>query len=370
MNKCILVLSYGGGFENWRKAGMLLRDLKLIKAFSSFYDGIWVFTYDYPEIVSIYQRFLPANVKIIPRPKGLPKLIYSFLYPVLKINALKGVKIIRTWQFWGSWTALLFKLLLGGKLLLRQGFQFSKFVKKRGRLLYYLSRVAEKLIYHFSDKIITTTESDALYIIQTYRIPKVKVRVIPNGVDIHLFRPMEGIPKQNDRIIFVGRLVEQKNVLSLIEAVKDLKDVELYICGAGPLEEEIRRRNVPNVKLLGVIPQRTLPIELNKSEIFVLPSLYEGHPKALLEAMACGLPVIGSRVEGIRELIKDGVNGLLCDPSPEDIRRKLIHLLSDKRLREELGRNAREYVVRNYSLEKIFAEELKIHRELLLSSSQ
>jgi len=153
----------------------------------------------------------------------------------------------------------------------------------------------------------------------------------------------------------------------LVKAVKMIPDVRLYIFGSGSLEAEVRREieGFDNIRLMGVIPHEKLPVELNKSEIFVLPSLYEGHPKALLEAMACGLPVIGSDVEGIRGIIEDGVNGVLCGLDPESIREKILLLASDRGLRERLGREARRYVVENFSFEKLFLRELEVHRELL-----
>jgi len=234
-----------------------------------------------------------------------------------------------------------------------------------------MATLFEKLAYKFADKIIVTRDEDKQYIVQKYKICSKKITVIPNWVDIELFKPMEEIAKEANRIIFVGRLEKQKNVLSLVRAVKTIPNAKLYIFGSGSLENEVRKEieGFSNIRLMGVIPHEKLPYELNKSEIFILPSLYEGHPKALLEAMACGLPVIGSKVEGIREIIEDGINGLLCDPTPEDIRKKIISLLSDKSLRKRLGKTARSFIMENYSFEKAYAKELEIHRELLLSFS-
>ena len=369
--KLLIVLSYGTGFRVWEKAGIISDCLKLIRRFASIYEEVWIFGYDNREEVERFQELLAPNVRIISKPRWVLKLIYSLLWPLLWAPRLRTVKLIRTWQLWGSWTAIIFKLLLGCKLLLRQGFQFSKFAARRSRPLYYMATIFEKLAYKLADKIVVTRDEDKQYIIQRYKIRSKKITVIPNWVDIELFKPMKGVAKEANRIIFVGRLEKQKNVLSLVRAVKTIPNAKLYIFGSGSLENEIRKEieDFSNIHLMGVIPHEKLPYELNKSEIFILPSLYEGHPKALLEAMACGLPVIGSKVEGVSEIIEDGVNGLLCDPTPEDIRRKIICLLSDRSLRERLGRTARSFIVKNYSFEKAYAKELEIHRELLLSSS-
>ena len=344
--KLLIIPNYGAGMKAWSEAGFFRVTIKLLQELSRLYSEIWIFTYDLPHELVKFSKLIPANVKFLARPRWLPKLLHSLITPILKFHHLREVKLIRTTQFWGSWTALLFKFLLRGKFLLRQGFQFSKFVKDR-RWLRLIATVYEKLAYRIADRIIVTTDEDCKYIRWRYKIDPLKITVIPNWVDTSIFRPMNGVKKENKRIIFVGRLEKQKNVLALVRAVKLIPDAKLYIFGLGSLEEEIRKetRGFDNIRLMGVVPHERLPYELNRSEIFILPSLYEGHPKALLEAMACGLPVIGSRVEGIKGLIEDGVNGLLCEPTPEDIRRKIVQLLSDRNLRERLGKNAREFVV-------------------------
>ena len=364
--KLLLVLSYGTGFRVWMKAGILSNCLKLIRRFASIYDEVWVFGYDDRDEVRGYQRMLAPNVRVMAKPRWVPKLVYSLLWPVLWARKLRDVGIIRTWQLWGSWAAIIFKLLLRSKLILRQGFQFSKFVKER-RWLYLLATFFEKLAYMVADKVITTTKEDENYIVWRYGIDPRRIAVIPNWIDTRLFRPMDEVEKERGRIIFVGRLERQKNILALVKAVKTIPDVKLYIFGSGSLETEVRREieGFENIRLMGVIPHEKLPEELNKSEIFILPSLYEGHPKALLEAMACGLPVIGSDVEGIRGIIEDGVNGVLCGLDSESIREKILLLASDRGLRERLGREARRYVVENFSFEKLFLRELEVHRELL-----
>lgn len=84
--------------------------------------------------------------------------------------------------------------------------------------------------------------------------------------------------------------------------------------------EKLAIENRSKVTFAGVMMQNQIPFELNRSMAFILPSFYEGHPKALIEAMACGLPVIGTNVPGVRELIVHGKTGLLCSPDSDSIR--------------------------------------------------
>jgi glycosyltransferase involved in cell wall biosynthesis len=144
--------------------------------------------------------------------------------------------------------------------------------------------------------------------------------------------------------------------------------VELLVAGSGSLGEPLRGKAEANrlpVRFLGNVPHRQLPEILNSAALFVLPSYYEGHPKALLEAMACGLPVIGSDVPGIRELIRHGETGYLCGTSPEEIRAAIQDVLNAPDLRARMGRNARESVVDQFSLERVLEMELALYGELV-----
>ncbi len=98
--------------------------------------------------------------------------------------------------------------------------------------------------------------------------------------------------------------------------------------------------------------------------IFVLPSFYEGHPKALAEAMACELPVIGADSVGIREMIKHGETGYTCATDPDSIREAIRELIADPDLCTRLGRNARRYIQENYALDKIASLEATLLREV------
>jgi len=318
-----------------------------------------------------YRSMFPhAKFKILFNPYRR-SFVYALLAPFVYKHLLRrfNVTISRTVQLFGCVLGVLLKLFCNAKFILRQGYQFTKFAKYNGwALTYAIGTILEFIGYWLADYIIVTTELDRRYIIERYKVNPNKIVIIPNWVDAEMFKPMD-MPKERGRIIFVGRLEYQKNVLALIDAVKNLPNAKLYIVGDGSLrkaiEEKIKRENIRNVVLMGVIPNEKLPIELNKSEIYVLPSLWEGHPKALLEAMACGLPVIGTDVEGIRELIVNGVNGLLCKPTAKDIRRCIQRLLSDFELRKRLGENARRFIIENFSFEKVMRRELALHLWLI-----
>jgi glycosyltransferase involved in cell wall biosynthesis len=142
------------------------------------------------------------------------------------------------------------------------------------------------------------------------------------------------------------------------------------LIGEGPLRPtlELEAARNPRLRLLGGRPHGELPEHLRRAAIYVLPSLYEGHPKTLIEAMACGRPVVTTNVPGIREIVRDGETGALCAPDVLSLRARIADVLRDAKLRERLGCGARAFAVAHYSLERIIDQELFLYRELVQSA--
>ena len=365
----VFLMSFGASLKLWDYHGILRRELKILQPFSKFYNKIFIITYEGATELQ-YVKYLPSNGHILFNPFK-KNLVFALLVSLLYGKLLKRFRIVvcRTVQLFGCVLGIILKLLYKHIFVFRQGYQFTRFARHNGwTVSYILGTLFELISYWLADYIIVSTDFDREYIVQRYKVNPNKIAVIPNWIDTSLFKPIN-VPKERGRVIFIGRLEYQKNVLSLIEAVKDIDSVKLCIVGDGSLrsviEDRIRSDNIKNVVLMGVVPHEKLPIELNRSEVFVLPSLWEGHPKALLEAMACGLPVVGSSVEGIRELIKHGYNGLLYRPNPESVREAILMLLNDPELRRNIGENARRFVVDNFSFNRVMKRELALHLWLI-----
>ncbi|MCM8795291.1 MAG: glycosyltransferase, partial [Candidatus Omnitrophica bacterium] len=206
---------------------------------------------------------------------------------------------------------------------------------------------------------------------------------IPNGVDTDIFRPVSKEERQRfyadlnlprySYIIFCGRLEEKKGIIFLIKAWQNLKDeledFRLLICGGGSQERYLKELT----KKLGLSDSviftgeiRNVEVYLKISQIFVLPSLHEGLPNALLEAMSCGLAVVASRVNGVKEIVVDGFNGLLVEP--KDIKgliEKISILAKDKDLRLYLGQNARKTILKSYSIDIVAERHICLYEKLL-----
>ena len=191
--------------------------------------------------------------------------------------------------------------------------------------------------------------------------------MISNSVDTGTFRPLPDVEPQPGLDTFIGRFEAQKNVMALVEAVADLPGATLVLIGDGPLrgrlEEAVGRRQV-RATFLGRRAHADLPGLLNRSSAFVLPSFYEGNPKALLEAMACGVPVIATRTPGIEGLVVHGETGYLCGTSSEEIGAALKEVLGDSALRARISAGAMAYVRTRASLQTVAAQELALLRSL------
>ena len=121
-----------------------------------------------------------------------------------------------------------------------------------------------------------------------------------------------------------------------------------------------------HVHFAGNVPNRELPEWFATATAFVLPSKLEGHPKALIEAMSCGLPVIGTRVPGISGVITDGEDGVLCDPDPLSLRDAIDRVMGDKTQQRQLALRARQTVLERYALDRIVSLEENLLRRLRL----
>lgn len=365
--KLVLFFTAGMSLKKWSDGGMLSREVRIYNELAKHFDKIYFLSYGGEE-ESEYKNLLAPNIELLQNKRRINLFIYSFIAPLIHGKAMKNADILKTNQMLGSWTAVIAKLFFRKKLVLRQGYQYSSTLKKKGKkLLSFIASIIEFFSYKLADGIIVTSQSIKDFIVKKYKIEQEKIDVIPNYVDTEAFRPFES-EKDAIRAIFVGRFDKEKNLFSLIDAVKDL-DIKLVLIGKGPLEgalkKKVKEEGIENVAFAGVIPNERLPEELNKSEIFMLPSLYEGNPKTLLEAMACGLPVIGTNVVGIKEVVKHKENGYLCGTSAEVIREATREVMTNENLRHNLAVNARDTIIKNYSSEKIVDKELKLYGRLL-----
>jgi glycosyltransferase involved in cell wall biosynthesis len=233
-------------------------------------------------------------------------------------------------------------------------------------------RTMGRAIVRSSDRLIAVSEAVARHAVHLGARPEA-VRVIANGVDTRQFRPGERRANGTFRIACVGRLIFNKGPQFLIEAAPQVlqahPEAEFVLVGDGPLraalEERARRLNVDNrVSFLGT--RSDVAAILQGCDVLVRPSLLEGMPLAVLEAMACGLPVVATPVSGSAELVRQGENGLLVRPAqPDALAGAILRLIDDEPLREAQGRRGRWLAEHGYSWDAVAAQTLAVYSELL-----
>jgi glycosyltransferase involved in cell wall biosynthesis len=207
-----------------------------------------------------------------------------------------------------------------------------------------------------------------------------KISVIPNPVDVNVFRPISqlksrsllNLPLQKKIILTVGTLTEVKGHIYLIDAMKLISkirgDVVLVIVGSGPLKNllsaKVKKLGLNGkVFIVGEKPHNEIPLWLNASDLFVLSSINEGLPSSILEAIACGKPVVATRVGGIPDIISSSDVGILVEPKDTyALAQAILEALDRKWEFEIIRENARKYSIRN-----VVNQILQVYQQVLSS---
>jgi glycosyltransferase involved in cell wall biosynthesis len=297
---------------------------------------------------------------------GRPNRLYTFQLPFQQAKALKQCHVLRVFQITGSIPAAIARRRWGIPFAATYGYRYAEFARTEGHprraiVLWLLEQAGLRP----ASAVIVTTPTLADYVRRA--VPPERVFLIPNSVDTELFAPAEELP-QSRTIIFVGRLEPQKNLFMLLDGVAQIHPPpRLVLIGDGSQREELIEKAAEGGVWLdwqGVMAHERLPAKLREADIFVLPSLIEGHPKALLEAMSCGLPCVGLDAPGTRDVLHHEENGLLAPPTAEGLSRSLQRLLENTDLAQQLGQNARAWVTSHYSARQVMREEVRLLSQL------
>jgi glycosyltransferase involved in cell wall biosynthesis len=238
------------------------------------------------------------------------------------------------------------------------GFGDLESSEKLTYLMYPLLRLAETLYFLKGRYYLTVSNWMKEQMIKQHPKMEQLIRVVHNAVDAERFCPGRESP-QRDMVLFTGRLVAAKGIRFLIEAIpavlREHPECLFLFIGAGnslPYERRLKELNVPerNFAFLGYLKDASKLIEYYRAQsVYVAPTLYENLPIRVLEAMACGVPVVASNVCAVPELIQDGLNGFLINPgSVHELAEKISALLADPRMRRRMGLNARKTVLEKF----------------------
>ena len=269
------------------------------------------------------------------------------------IKVSKPDAFLVTWAYPDGFAAVLI-----GKL-----YKIPVYLKVHGSDIHSVHGRCKKKITSWTlmscNKIISVSKSLANMMNVDFRVPMSKINVIPNGIDKSMFYPMQkdsainniSVKKVGSRnLIYIGNLKKDKNILLLVKEFSKMqstldKDTVLHILGDGDLYNFIveiidEYKLVGNICMYGSVEHSQIPYWLNFADALILPSKNEGMPNVVLEAMACGTPIIASDIDANRELISPGENGYLFNLDfPEDLCMKiklvLLNQLNRSKLSEE-----------------------------------
>lgn len=320
-----------------------------------------------------------ADGGILPNLKRNPFLFFQ-IPPFILLEIIAAIKIVKKekievihahWIIPQGFVAMIMKLLFNVNYIVTSlGGDMFPFKTKNKPLLWLYEKIITKASF--------VTTVNQFFLQELDKINNKKTHYIPNGIDITKFKCALKIKKKKN-ILFVGRLVEKKGITYLIEALARLDDKlyhQLLIVGDGPLRnylgKEVKKLHLENkVFFLGSLPYNQLLKLYQENMFIVVPSIttkggdMEGFPTVYLDAMASGCPIIASRIEGIKTMIKDNENGIVVEQkNPNALAKAMYLLISNDRLRNSITRKALKEVKEKYSLDIVSEQYFKLIKKL------
>jgi len=242
----------------------------------------------------------------------------------------------------------------------------------------------ERASYRNADKLLANSKSTAKELERWYGIRPERISVVYAGVDIDRFHPninaQDIISRLNLRksrmILCVAAFSLRKGVQYLISAIptvlEDVPNSKFIFVGKGflrpLLQEKVNRLEIgDSVRFLGTIPHEQMPSLYTAADLVVLPSVYEPFGKVLVEAMACGKPIVATRVSGIPEVVSKNETGILVPPKRPDLLAKaIIEILLDANLAKRMALRGRERAVRLFTWKEVAERVLKAYKETMI----
>ena len=242
----------------------------------------------------------------------------------------------------------------------------------------------ERQVAQRADRIICASDHERRLLEDVYGADPRRISVVACGVDLGLFKPIDKEAARDalglngkKMVLFVGRIEPLKGVDILLAAAAQMRgesDFQIFVVGGdGTATDEMRRLRglasdlgiIRRVSFLGPVDHDRLPLFYNAADICVVPSYYESFGLVALEAMACGTPVVASRVGGLTVTVRDGETGYLIPwHYPQPFAERMALLLGDEELRRSFGRTARE-AVKGFGWSSIADALESLYRELL-----
>ena len=373
----VYFLTYGYSLETWNESSALEREVKYFNLMSKNL-GYKFFIITYGNENDLQYSDLFSGSEIIPLykyKKHFDSKVLNFLNSLTFPRKIKNIinediHITKQNQLLGSWVSFIFKKITGSKFFIRTGYDmyfFSKAGKKS-----YVKQMLYMLLTFFglnsADLYSVTSRADYDFLLKSFNFKRKKLKILRNWVEDN---QSINTVSRNEKLISIGRLEYQKNYEFLVKELSG-QDIPLIIYGSGSKRVELlklsKSLNV-NLEIIDSISNSELINILKNIKYFVLPSHYEGNPKALLEAMSAGCIVFASNINNHNEIINHRVNGFLFDlhrGSLNDILNQVINNSNFKKEElETISMNAVKTVNDEYSISKIINEEKNMLNNLV-----
>jgi glycosyltransferase involved in cell wall biosynthesis len=321
-----------------------------------------------------YERKRNLQIYRIPYIPGKYTRTPSFnlfsIYYFGKILKRGNIDIIHATACWAGFASYLIKKIWGFEYILTM--QTVDSLKPEWSKVRPLFKIVEKCSIENAQHIIAVSEEVCNEIIDTYNISRARMQVIPNGIDISVYKcaRRQILKKDKKNILFVGTLRESKGVRFLLDAVKLLDhNYHLHITGDGPqrvfLEKHAETLQI-NDKVTFLGARNDIPDLMKSADVFVISSLTEGLPFVILEAMASEIPIVATNVGGMKDILKNNYSGLLVKPAnPQELKNGIEKIVCDPNLAKKLTINAANEVKKKYSIEKVVDTLINVYEHYI-----
>lgn len=323
---------------------------------------------------------------------GEIRILIRGIIVLIKINVKPDIVYYRHGLFnAGLWTAKLLRIPAVKEVNGIVANEKEVTNQAKGIILNIINHI-EKRNMPKADKIIVVTSKLKQILIREYNVSENKIEVLENGANVDLFRPMERnrvisklrISEQFRYVCFVGNFATWQGLEYLIKSVphvlKECPDARFLLVGDGDLKERLESMVkdigvADKVIFTGMVPYQNVPCYINASDVCVAPFISQRNeriglsPLKLCEYLSCEKPVIASRISGL-EILEKHQMGLLVPPEDEvALAQAIVRMLKDYSLREEMGKNGRQYVVKHRSWENVARKTLQVFEELIEQDS-
>lgn len=352
-----ILFPIGDSLKNLEINGKLSRFIDYyLPAYKKKFEKVYIFSYGEDK-----NYVLPDGCVLKTNKWKIHRFLYAFLIPVIYFRTLSNIKVIRVLQFSGIFPALISKIFFKTKIAITYGYDYRKVEELMGhRLKSHLYSLIQTTLLPQCDMVIFSSKTILSYFPRLDR----KSVYIPNGIDTKIFQPGGKIHTGGKlKILAQSRLSPEKNLESLISAISRLdQKVSLVIIGTGPLrrklEQDANKLQV-DLKILEKISNDDMPKFYRRTDLYVHPSLTEGSPKSLIEAAACGCPILALDIPQNREIL-GGAAALYFKQDSDDLKSKLHKLCFDRELRTRLGKKARAKVVKRFDIGSLLLRETEM----------